>query len=197
MKIKLPVLPYKANALEPYISERTLDRHHKDHHQAYVTKLGSLVPGTPFANADLDSIVKKADGAILYNATQIWNHNFYFESISKRRDYKLNGMLIEAIKKGFGSLNGFKDAIIKSATSIFGSGWIWIVVNQRGQLEIVQEMDSESPLRKGMKPILAIDVCEHAYYPDYPNRRIDYVNSFLKLLNWKIIEKRYCQFFTK
>ena len=197
MKIELPGLPYEVTALEPYISSKTLNSHHRDHHQSYVAKLSNLIPGTRFANADLSTIITKADGAILYNATQIWNHNFYFSSINKRKEYKLDGLFVDAVKRKYGSLNGFREAIMKSAASIFGSAWLWLIVNENSELELVQEVDAESPLRKGMKPVLAIDLCEHAYCIDYPNRRNDYINSFLKLLDWGMIEKRYCQCLAK
>ncbi len=197
MKINLPALPYAAHALEPYISERTVDAHQRDYLKTYVTKLKDLVQGTKFANADLDTMIIKADGLILYNAAQIWNHTFYFSGINKRKEYKLDGNFIEALRHKFGSLNGFRDAIINKAVTMFGSGWIWLIIDEKGKLELIQEIDAESPLRKGMKPLLAIDLCEHAYYLDYPNRRIDYINSFLKLLDWEIIEKRYNQYNVK
>ena len=191
MKIELPQLPYKLNALEPNISARTLEMHHRNHHQAYVAKLSNLIPGTRFENADLESIIREANGPIFYNAMQVWNHTFYFGGINCRKEYNLNGSFSEAISKSFGSMSEFREAIKSSVDSMFGCGWIWLTIDKNGDLKIIQQIESESPLRKGMKPILAIDVCEHAYNLDYGNRRGDYINSFWDLINWDVIEKRF------
>jgi superoxide dismutase, Fe-Mn family len=197
MRIELNALPYPMDALEPFISAGTLHKHHRNHYQACVEKLGSLIPGTSFENANLKTMIKEANGPIFYNATQIWNHSFYFTGIAPKKEYNLNGLFADAIRFGFGSLKGFREAFTKSAASITGTGWIWLLIDDYGELEIVYENDCESPLSIGMMPVLGIDLCEHAYYADYKNRRIDYINSFWNLINWEIIEKRYCYAYAK
>ncbi len=191
MKIELPELPYELDALEPYISASTLDIHYKYHHLAYVAKLSNLIAGTRYENADLMTIIREANGSVFYNATQIWNHSFYFASISTIRGYNLNDRFAEAIRSSFKSFGAFKEKFIKLAASNTERGWLWLIVNESGALEITQDNDTESPLRKGLKPILTIDLFDHAYNLDYRNKRIDYINSFWNLINWEVIEKRY------
>jgi superoxide dismutase, Fe-Mn family len=197
MRIELNALPYPIDALEPYISAGTLHKHHRYYYQACVEKLSNLIPGTRFENADLRTLVREADGPIFYHATQIWNHSFYFTGINPRREYIPNGLFADAIRFHFGSLNGFREAFTKSTVSISETGWVWLIIDEYGELEIVSENDGESPLRKGMNPVLTIDLCEHAYYLDYKDRRIEYINSFWNLINWEIIEKRYCHAYAK
>lgn len=192
MKIELPKLPYEIDALEPTISARALQVHHRDYHLAYVAKLSNLIPGTRFENADLVTMIKKADGHIFYYASQIWNHTFYFNGINPKREYNLNGRLAEAIQNSFSSFMEFREAFTQSAASDIVSGWAWLIVNENGMLEIVQNNNTENPLRRGMRPILVVDLCRHAYDLDYNDNRIDYINSYWSLINWEIVEKRFC-----
>lgn len=191
MKFELPQLPFEMNALEPYISKKTLEFHHGKHHQAYVTNLNSLIIGTKFENTDLETIIKVGEGPIFNNAAQAWNHTFYFEGLRPGNKYSLKGPFVDVINDNFGSVSFFKDTFIKAAASLFGSGWVWLFLNPKGSLEIIQERNAGNPLRRGLIPLLTCDVWEHAYYLDYQNRRSDYVESFWKLINWELIEKRY------
>jgi Fe-Mn family superoxide dismutase len=191
MSFELPKLPYKLNALVPYISEETLDFHYGKHHQTYVNNLNGLVPGTEFENASLESIIKKAEGGIYNNAAQVWNHTFYFESFSLSGQKIPAGVLADAISSSFGSFDSFRDQFNKAAATLFGAGWAWLVKNDDGSLQIIQESNAGNPLRKGLKPIMTCDVWEHAYYIDYRNRRPDYIKSFWEILDWELVAKRY------
>lgn len=195
MKLDLPRLPYEINELEPYISARTLDVHYRYKQFDYIAKLSNILPGTIFENADLKRMVIQADGKIYYYANQIWNHNFYFTSIHSPKEYIIHEPFSLAIKYNYNSFKGFREQFTKSATSIFGSGWAWVIVNECGKLEIIQVKDTENPLRKGIKPILTIDLCEHAFCMDY-KYRADYINSFWNVINWNIIEKRFCHIYS-
>ena len=191
MAFELPKLPYKLNALVPYISEETLDFHYGKHHQAYVNNLNGLIPGSEYENASLETIIKKAEGGIYNNAAQVWNHTFYFESFSLNGRKIPAGVLSEAINASFGSFDAFKEQFNKAAATLFGAGWAWLVKNGDGKLQIIQESNAGNPLRKGLKPIMTCDVWEHAYYIDYRNRRPDYIKSFWEILDWELLAKRY------
>ncbi len=191
MNFQLPALPYALNELEPAISKRTLEFHYGKHHQTYVNNLNNLVAGTEFEGATLEDIVKKSEGAIFNNGAQVWNHTFYFESLSPQGGGKPKGGLAEAINRDFNSFGEFKEKFTKAAVTLFGSGWAWLIKNKNGQLEILQESNAGNPLRNGMTPILTCDVWEHAYYLDYQNKRPDYVRSFWDLIDWEIVAKRY------
>jgi superoxide dismutase, Fe-Mn family len=191
MAFELPKLPYKLNALVPYISEETLDFHYGKHHQAYVNNLNGLIPGSEYENASLETIIKKAEGGIYNNAAQVWNHTFYFESFSLEGRKIPAGVLAEAINASFGSFDSFKEQFNKAAATLFGAGWAWLVKNGDGKLQIVQESNAGNPLRKGLKPIMTCDVWENAYYIDYRNRRPDYIKSFWEILDWELLAKRY------
>jgi Fe-Mn family superoxide dismutase len=191
MKFELPQLPYNVDTLEPQISKRTLEFHHEKHHQAYVTNLNSLTSGTKFENTDLETIIKIAAGPVFNNASQVWNHTFYFESLINANGNNLKGPFVKVINGSFGSIQFFKDTFIKAALSLFGAGWVWLVWNPKGSMEIHQELNAGNPLRVGLVPLLACDVWEHAYYLDYQNRRPDYLIAFWNLINWEIIERRY------
>jgi superoxide dismutase, Fe-Mn family len=191
MAFELPKLPYKLNALIPYISEETLDYHYGKHHQAYVNNLNGLVPGTEFEKADLETIIKKAEGPVFNNAAQVWNHTFYFEGFSLKGRKTPGGVLSDSINHSFGSFDTFKEQFSKAAGTLFGSGWAWLVKNEDGSLVIVQESNAGNPLRKGLKPILTCDVWEHAYYIDYRNKRPDYIKSFWEIVDWDIVANRF------
>lgn len=191
MKFELPKLPYELSALNPTISDKTLEFHYGKHHQTYVNNLNNLIPGTKFENADLETIVLGSDGAIFNNAAQVWNHTFYFNQFSPNPAAAPTGELAKAIDATFGSFEKFKEEFTKASIGLFGSGWSWLVKNEAGALEIVQEANAGNPLRSGKKPLLTCDVWEHAYYLDYQNRRPDYVSSFWNIVDWKVISERY------
>lgn len=185
----LPALPYLNNALEPVISSETIEFHYGKHHQAYVNNLNNLLPGTPFENSTLDEMVMKAEGGIFNNAAQVWNHTFYFEALTAPHNQGPTGAIADAIAKNFGSFDAFKEKFAAAAATLFGSGWAWLVLNG-DKLEIVQESNAGNPMRKGLKPLLTIDVWEHAYYIDFRNRRPDYIKAFWTIVNWEVVNSR-------
>ena len=191
MLFELPKLPYELDSLVPFISQETLEFHYGKHHQTYVNNLNGLVAGTEFESSDLESIIKRAEGAIFNNAAQIWNHTFYFESFSKDGRKSPAGQLADDIIKTFGSFESFRELFTKSAATLFGSGWAWLAEKDDGTLQIMQESNAGNPLKKGLKPLLTCDVWEHAYYIDYRNRRPDYIKAFWEIIDWDIISNRY------
>lgn len=191
MKFELAELPYKLNAFEPYISERTFDYHHGKLQNDYITSLNKIIPGTQYSDCDLESIIKMATGTIYTYASLVWSHKFYFEGLKPGFNSQPKSTFTEIIKKSFGSLNFFKKVFANAADSLSVSGWIWLVLNQEGVMEISGEKQAANPLRRGLIPLLNCDLWEHAYYLDYKNRRLDYINSFLGLIDWEIVEERY------
>jgi Fe-Mn family superoxide dismutase len=191
MNFELPKLPYDKSGLEPYISSKTIEFHYDKHYQAYITNLNSLVSETKFKNSDLETIIKLSEGAVFNNAAQAWNHKFYFESFKPESTEPLDGPFAQLIIDSFGSVSFFKECFTKAAGSLFGSGWVWLVRNPKGSMEILQESNAGNPLRRGLMPLLTCDVWEHAYYLDYQNRRADYIEAFWNLVDWELIEKRY------
>ena len=192
MTFELPKLPYEANSLEPVISSKTIEFHYGKHHQAYVNNLNKLVVGTEFENSSLEDIIKKSSGGIFNNAAQIWNHTFYWESLTNKSNLP-SGDLLNAINNSFGSFDAFKEKFSNACVTLFGSGWAWLVKKSDNTLEIVQESNAGNPMRNGFVPLLTCDVWEHAYYIDYQNRRPDYVTAFFNVINWEIVEKRFKQ----
>ncbi len=191
MKFELPELPYAADALEPTISKKTIEFHYGKHHQAYVNNLNNLVVGTEFENADLETIIKKANGGIFNNGAQVWNHTFYFMSFSPKGGGEPSGALAKAIDKTFGNFESFKEDFGKAAATLFGSGWAWLVKDAKGELKIVQTSNAANPMTQGLTPILTCDVWEHAYYLDYQNKRPDYIANFWKLIDWNLVGTRF------
>lgn len=190
MKHELPALPYAKNALEPHISAETLDFHHGKHHQAYVTNLNNLIPGTEYENLSLEEIVMKAPaGGIFNNAAQVWNHTFYWNCMAPNAGGEPDGAVADAINKAFGSFAEFKEKFSNSCVTNFGSGWTWLVKNKDGTLEIVNTSNAGCPLTAGQKPLLTCDVWEHAYYIDTRNARPKYVENFWNLVNWDFVAK--------
>lgn len=186
MTHELPALPYARNALEPHISAETLEFHYGKHHQTYVTNLNNLIPGTEYENLSLEEIVRKAPaGGVFNNAAQIWNHTFYWNSLSPNGGGEPTGALAEAIVKSFGSFEKFKEEFTKCAVTTFGSGWAWLVKNADGSLALVSTGNAGCPLTSGQPPLLTCDVWEHAYYIDYRNARPKYVEAFWSLVNWE------------
>jgi Fe-Mn family superoxide dismutase len=189
MAITLPELPYSKDALMPHISPETIEFHYGKHHNAYVTNLNKLIPGTEFENSTLEQIIVKSKGPIFNNAAQIWNHTFYWNCLSPKGGGEPTGAVAAAIDKSFGSFAKFKEEFTTKATTLFGSGWAFLVKKSDGSLEIVQESNAGCPLTRDFKPLLTCDVWEHAYYIDYRNARPTYVDAFWKLVNWSFVEK--------
>lgn len=187
----LPQLPYAEDALAPHMSKETIEYHYGKHHQTYVNNLNKLIAGTSFEQMPLEEIVLKADGPILNNAAQAWNHTFFFFTFSPTPKSMPSGALAEAIDRDFGSFDQFKERFAQAAAGLFGSGWTWLVSDEDGHLTIVSESNAGNPMRKGLNPLLCIDVWEHAYYIDYRNRRPDFIDNFWKIVDWKVVEERY------
>jgi len=171
MTIELPALPYAKDALVPHISEETLEFHYGKHHQTYVTNLNNLIAGTSFEDASLESIVARSEGGMFNNAAQIWNHTFYWNSLSPTGGGEPSGALAEAIIAKFGSFAEFKVEFTKCAVTTFGSGWAWLVKNADGSIDLISTSNAATPLTEGQAPLLTCDVWEHAYYIDYRNAR--------------------------
>ena len=183
MEHQLPDLPYEKNALEPHISAETLDFHHDKHHATYVTNLNNLIKGTEFEDKSLEEIVASAPaGGIFNNAAQVWNHTFYFNCMAPNAGGEPTGALADAINAKFGSFDDFKKAFSTSAATNFGSGWTWLVMKD-GELEISNTSNAGCPLTDGVKPLLTVDVWEHAYYIDKRNARPAYLESWWNLVN--------------
>jgi Fe-Mn family superoxide dismutase len=189
MAYTLPPLPYATDALEPHISKQTIELHHGKHHKTYVTKLNELTEGEG-DNSQLDRVVREADGALLDNAGQHWNHTFFWQCLSPDGGQP-NGALAEAIDSTFGSLDTFRKELAEEAAAHFGSGWAWLVHDGSG-LAIRTTHDADNPLRHGCQPLLTIDVWEHAYYLDYQNKRPDYLAHVLEhLVAWDFVAQRF------
>ena len=191
MEHKLPPLPYAMDALQPHISKETLEFHYGKHHQAYATNLNNLIKGTEFENLSLEEIIKKSSAGVFNNSAQIWNHTFYWNSLSPKGGGKPSGALAAAIDKKWGSFDAFKDAFTKSAVGNFGSGWTWLVKKSDGTVDIVNTTGAGTPLTSNDVALLTCDVWEHAYYVDYRNRRPDYVGAFWNLVNWEFAAKNF------
>ncbi|HEY8085735.1 MAG TPA: Fe-Mn family superoxide dismutase [Methylophilaceae bacterium] len=185
----LPTLPYALDALEPHLSKETLLYHYGKHHMAYVNNLNKLIAGTEFEACTLEEIIRSAKGGIYNNAAQVWNHTFYWMSMSPKGGGSPEGKLADAINNKWGSFEAFKEAFTKSATTHFGSGWTWLVKAADGSLDIFNSSNADCPLA-GETPLLVCDVWEHAYYVDYRNERAKYVESFWNIVNWKAVEAR-------
>lgn len=191
MAITLPELPYAQDALEPHISSNTISFHYGKHHQAYVTNLNNLIKDSELESLSLDDIILKvhADSAkagVFNNAAQVWNHTFYWNSLSPNGGGKPTGAIAAKIDEDFGSYEAFCEQFKNAAMTQFGSGWAWLVLNASGKLEIIKTGNAETPLtHDGVKPLITIDVWEHAYYLDFQNRRPDYITIYLEsLVNW-------------
>jgi Fe-Mn family superoxide dismutase len=185
MAFELPALPYEKNALEPHISAETLDYHYGKHHNTYVTKLNGLVEGTDMENKSLEEIVKSSEGGVFNNAAQIWNHTFYWNSLSPNGGGEPTGALADAINAKWGSFEDFKAAFNDKAVNNFGSSWTWLVKTADGSLDIVNTSNAETPLtHDGVTPLMTVDLWEHAYYIDYRNLRPKYLEGFWALVNW-------------
>ena len=184
MAIELPALPYSHNALEPHISAETIDFHYGKHHQGYVTNLNKMIEGTEFADLDLVSIIRKAQGGMFNNAAQVWNHSFYWNCLKPGGGGEPTGKLLDAINAAFGSFAKFKEEFTKTAVGTFGSGWAWLVQRPDGTLALASTPNAATPITGQDTPLLTCDVWEHAYYIDYRNARPKYLDAFWNLVNW-------------
>jgi Fe-Mn family superoxide dismutase len=191
MSFELPELPYPNNALEPYISAKTIEFHYGKHHQAYITNVNNLIKGTEFENATLEEIIMKSAGGIFNNGALVWNHTFYFMQFAPDGCSEPKDGLKSAIDAKWGTYEAFKEEFSKSALTLFGSGWAWLVKNSDGSLEIVQTSNAGCPLRDGKTPLLTCDVWEHAYYIDKQNLRAKYIEDFWKIMDWKVVSGRF------
>jgi Fe-Mn family superoxide dismutase len=181
---KLPELPYAKTALAPHISAETLEYHYGKHHATYVANLNKLIAGTEFADLSLEDIVKKSSGGLFNNSAQVWNHSFYWNCLSPKGGGEPGGALADAIAKNFTTFAAFKEKLTNAAITQFGSGWAWLVKNPDGSLAVEQTSNAATPLKDGKKPLLTVDVWEHAYYIDYRNARPKYLEAFWNLVNW-------------
>ncbi|MCP9268811.1 superoxide dismutase [Fe] [Xenorhabdus sp. XENO-1] len=189
MSFELPALPYAKNALEPHISAETLEYHYGKHHNAYVVNLNNLIKDTEFAGKSLEEIIKTSEGGIFNNAAQVWNHTFYWNSLSPNGGGEPTGKVADAINSAFGSFAEFKQQFTDAALKNFGSGWTWLVKKADGSVAIVNTSNAATPLTSEDKPVLTVDVWEHAYYIDYRNARPQYLEHFWALVNWKFVEE--------
>lgn len=191
MKFSLPPLPYAPDALAPAISAETISYHYGKHEVNYINTLNSLIEGTPFAEMPLEEIVVKSDGKIFNNASQAWNHIFYFFQFGPEGGGEPHGDIRKQIDEQFGDFEEFKRLFEEAGATLFGSGWVWLCADEDGRLYIQAGSNAYNPMTENMRPLLTFDVWEHAYYLDYQNRRADYLKGLWNIINWDIIEMRY------
>lgn len=191
MKYEQPQLPYEPDALEAAISARTVDFHYGKHEKAYIDNLNRLIKGTEFEDMELEEVIAHAKGPLFNNASQAWNHIFYFFSFSPEGSREPSGRLREAIDRDFGSFEKFKEAFVDAGVGLFGSGWVWLSRDDAGKLFITQGPNAGNPITDGLTPLLCFDVWEHAYYLDYQNRRADALKKLWDIVDWDIVDNRY------
>ncbi len=191
MEHTLPPLPYAKDALQPHMSQETLEYHYGKHHQTYVTNLNNLIKGTEFENASLEDIIKKSSGGLFNNSAQVWNHTFFWNCLKPNGGGAPTGAVADAINAKWGSFDKFKEEFTKSATTNFGSGWTWLVKKADGSVDIVNTSNAGTPLTTSDKPLLTCDVWEHAYYIDYRNARPKFLEAFWNLANWDFVAKNF------
>jgi Fe-Mn family superoxide dismutase len=195
MAFELPALPWSPDALAPHMSEQTISFHYGKHHQTYVNNLNGLVEGTENENQPLEDIIRSAEpGGLFNNAAQIWNHTFFWHSMSPGGGGEPDGDLKTAVVSAFGSVDQFKQDFTDKAKTLFGSGWTWLAIGDGGGLEIVQTKDADLPLAHGKTALLTLDVWEHAYYLDYQNARPAYIETWLtNLVNWEFAGENFAK----
>ncbi|SDV49421.1 superoxide dismutase [Chitinasiproducens palmae] len=191
MEHQLPPLPYAKDALQPHMSQETLEFHYGKHHQTYVTNLNKMIAGTEFADLSLEEIVRKSSGGVFNNAAQVWNHTFFWHCLSPNGGGAPTGELAQAIDAKWGSYDKFKEAFAAAAIATFGSGWAWLVRKSDGSLDIVSTSNAQTPLTTDAKPLLTVDVWEHAYYIDYRNARPKFLEAFWNIVNWDFAAKNF------
>lgn len=195
MSITLPSLPYEMDALAPYINKETLEFHYGKHHNAYVVNANKLLEGTDLAKEDLDSVIKTAAndaslGGLFNNAAQVWNHSFYWNCMKPGGGGLPSGPIADKLTSDFGAYETFVEQFKNAGATQFGSGWAWLILKD-GRLEIMKTPNADTPIAKGLKPLLTVDVWEHAYYLDYQNRRPDYLSAFVEhLINWDFVNSQ-------
>jgi Fe-Mn family superoxide dismutase len=194
MAFELPQLPWAKDALAPVMSAETIDYHYGKHHQAYVTNLNNLVPGTKYEKMSLEEIVKATNGQasekkVFNNSAQVWNHSFFWNCLAPKAGGDPTGTAKTAIEKSFGNFGDFKKKFSDAAAAQFGSGWAWLVKNGDGSLAIETTSNAETPFAAGKTVVLTLDVWEHAYYIDYRNARPKFIEEFWKLVNWSFVNK--------
>lgn len=189
--LQLQPLPYTANALEPYMSEKTLQFHHGKHLLTYIENLNKLKAGTEFDEMSLMRIIKESSGGLFNNAAQVFNHYFEFEALTAHESQTEPGKYTQKImEENFGSIEDFKERFSQAAVKLFGSGYVWLVAGSNGKLEILPVSNAGNPLTEDKIPLLNIDVWEHAYYLDVQNQRAKYIENFMKIIHWGVIEER-------
>ncbi|MCT7984350.1 superoxide dismutase [Laspinema sp. A4] len=195
MTYELPPLPFDYTALEPHVSKSTLEFHHDKHHAAYVNNYNNMVKGTDMESKSIEEVIKAtyndaSKAGIFNNAAQAWNHTFYWNCIKPSGGGQPSGELADKIAADFGSFDKFKEEFKAAASTQFGSGWAWLVLD-KGTLKVTKTSNAENPLAMGMTPLLTIDVWEHAYYLDYQNKRPDYIETFISsLINWDFVAEQ-------
>lgn len=191
MKFTRPRLPYANSDLEPIISATTIDYHYGKHEQAYIDKLNQLIEGTKYEDMSLEKIICESDGVLYNQASQAWNHIFYFFQFSRDGLKEPTGKLSAQIIDQFGSIEEFKKKFEEAGAGVFGSGWVWLSTDESGKLYITQGKNAENPMSNGLRPLLVFDVWEHAYYLDYQNRRPEYLHKLWEIVDWDVINERY------
>lgn len=183
----LPELPFSKNSLEPTMSAKTLDAHYGKHHKGYVDKLNKLIRGTEFESRPIDDVIKSATGPLYNNAAQAWNHTFFWNCLTPQSTEPTDGKVVKSITECFGSIAEFKTKFSKVGEELFGSGYVWLVINTKGALEIKPGSNAYNPMVDGLIPILTVDVWEHAYYLDHLNARNEYLSNIWKIVNWDFV----------
>ena len=191
MKFTQPKLPYTPDALAPVISQNTIEYHYGKHEKTYIDNLNSLIEGSEYQDMSLEDIIVKSDGKIFNNASQAWNHIFYFFQFAPDGLKEPGGELRKKIEEQFGSLDEFKKKFEEAGATLFGSGWVWLSTDRNGKLFITQGSNASNPLTQGLQPLLTFDVWEHAYYLDYQSRRADYLHKLWDIVDWSVIEMRF------
>lgn len=191
MTYELPQLPYELDALEPAISRRTIEFHYGKHEKTYIENLNRLIKGTEYEDMELEEVIAHSQGPLFNNASQAWNHIFYFFTFSPDGKREPEGELRKAIDREFGSFEKFKEAFVDAGVGLFGSGWVWLSRDENGKLFITQGSNAGNPITSGLTPLLTFDVWEHAYYLDYQNRRADALRQLWDIVDWSVVESRY------
>ena len=191
-EIVLPPLPYAENELEPYISAQTVMLHYGKHLKGYIDNVNRLIKEiSNLEGKDLETIVKQSEGSLYNNAAQAWNHIFYFDAFSPHAQHQPSGELEKQINKQWGNFENFKTAFANIANNLFGSGWVWLIKNKNGTLDIIGESNAGNILKGNGKPLLGVDIWEHAYYLDYQNRRAEHIDGLWNIIDWSIVDRRY------
>jgi len=194
---ELQSLPYPHDGLASVLSPSTVDAHYGQHHKGYVTKLNELIKGTPFAEMSLEKIIletahKENERSIFNNAAQVWNHDFYWKSLNPKAEHQPVGSLAKAVERSFGTYEEFSRQFIQAGVEQFGSGWIWLCSDSYGKVQITRSANAQNPLLMELKPLLTVDVWEHAYYLDFQSHRTDYLEEVVsRLLDWDFADENY------